>query len=194
MLELLTIVYAKPTLLNNMTKDSVDTIKLSGGLKDTFKKRQETMVQRFDVFDTTITIINAHLTSGKECFADRSEDVKRIFEEAFQKDKFGMVQEDIIHKSDHIFMFGSLNFRLGGDDYWVRNIASGMDSRNDSEWTEEELNKFDQLLAVDEFVTFGPQDWYLKDFKEAKITFGPTCKYDTNTQRFNTDSKHVCSW
>lgn len=184
----------KDKLLHELTRENSDVIKFATSIKDTFKKRQEAMIQRFDIHDTTITLVNAHLTSGKELFSARADDVKKIFEEAFQKDKFGKVQDDIIHKSDQIYIFGSLNFRLKAKDNFVRQLTQNMDNRVDSNWSEDELKRIQDLLVTDEFLTQKSDDWYLRDFEEAPIAFGPTCKFDTKTQRFNSDSKHAPSW
>lgn len=179
-----------------MGRDNSDNIKFGGGVMGALGgKTYGAIVERMTFCDTTITAVNAHLSSGNDEVQQRSSEIKKIFNEAFQKDKFGQVQEETIENSDVMFFFGNMNFRLGLPDSSARITCDGMDQRTDCEWTEDEIRKIKGLAESDEFITTHSDEGNaLSGFNEGPLCFGPTYKFDPKTKRFSIDSGFTCAW
>jgi hypothetical protein len=193
--EVITIVFARDSFLHNLGKDSFYKIKFNTGLKGAFQKKHGALIQKFNIFDTTVTLVNANLCSGKDDSEGRANQIGAIFENAFQNDSFGQVRSETIKKcSDVIILFGSLNFRLNASDIHIRNMCNGLDALENDNYTREQVKRIHDLTIFDEFLSQRDDDPYLGDFTEAKINFAPTYKFDPKTRRYNEKDKFVSSW
>ena len=194
--ERILLIFVKEICFQYMGRDNSDAIKFGGGVMGALGgKTYGAIVERLTFNDTTITAVNAHLSSGNDEVQQRASEVKKIFNEAFQKDKFGQVQEEAIENSDVLFFFGNTNFRLALPDSSARITCDGMDNRMDSEWTEDEIRKIRGLAESDEFVTTHSDEANcLAGYAEGPLSFGPTYKFDSKTKRFSIDSGFTCAW
>ena len=166
-------------------------MKFAGGI---INKSYGAVVQRFTFKDTSISLVNCHLSSGKDSVAQRLMDINKVYREAFQKDKFGQVQDESIDSSDATFLFGNLNFRLSLPDNSSRLICDGMDQRTDSHWTDDDIRKIRELLDTDEFINCPSDNDILASFVEGPVCFGPTYKFDPKSKRFAVDNGFTCAW
>lgn len=157
-------------------------------------KKPEAMIQRLDVFDTTICFVNAHLTHGKEAFDQRCSNIKNIFDNAFQKDKFGQVQGDAVEESDQIYLFGNLHFRFNGPDSLIKSLCDRLDERLDDHWDSDEIKRIKELRSYDEFLIERQNNLILREFREPTINFGPTYKFNPKSKRYNDEKKYMMAW
>ena len=184
-------IFAMERSFAHLGRESSDSVKFGGGI---MSKSYGAVIQRFNIKDTSICLINCHLSSGKDSVSQRLSEIEKIYKDAFQKDKFGQVQEETIDSSDITFLFGNLNFRLSLPDNTSRLTCDGMDTRFDSHWTDEEIRKIRELSDTDEFVNCPAQNDILNSFVEGPLCFGPTYKFDTKSKRFAVDNGFTCAW
>ena len=187
-------VYARDSLLHDLTNESSDVVAFTNIVEGVFSKKPEAMIQRLNIFDTTICFVNAHLSHGKEAFGARCSNIKNIYENAFQKDKFGQVQDKNIQVSDQIYLFGNLHFRFNAADSLVETLCDGMEQKQDSSWDQHEIRRINELRAYDEVLIERDNNYFLSEFQESTISFGPTYKFNPKTQLYNSEKKYMMAW
>jgi len=136
---------------------------------------------RFDIYDTSICAINAHLESGKSKVEIRNNQFIEIFKKAFVKESSNGKFDYSVEDHDIAFFFGDLNYRISlSYDECLAYIK---------------LGKLDQLLRNDQLNCLRNKIVHLNTFQEGQITFNPTYKYDPNSDVYDTSKKlRVPSW
>lgn len=190
--DLITISYIRSNLIQDLSKCSVDEIKFTV-MKSSMKK--SAIVTRFNICNSSLCFINAHLTTGREGLAGRLSDLKKIFSEAFQKDKLGRIKSEDVEGSDKIFILGNLNFKLEMLDHTVREKLleyGALKKQSDEDECEElltEMLKSDQLLNL-----LKDDSSFLGRFCEAPIFFPPTYKFRHDSYIYQDDPKSTPGW
>lgn len=192
----------RDTLISRITNEYIDPIKLYNtnitNIKGAFKKKNEAIVYKFDLFDSSICLCNVHLFQGhgSDRAQQRKQEIEKVFTDAFKSDKFGMVRgEQSVQAADQIIFFGSLNFRPNMDEATITSLCKNMDIKPPAGYTPTELSTIYRILEDDEFESLqSSQDSALKGFSEGHIKFGPTYKFDKKTGTFVNKQGYSCAW
>eukprot|EP01130_Rhizamoeba_saxonica_P008214 TRINITY_DN3321_c0_g1_i1.p1 TRINITY_DN3321_c0_g1~~TRINITY_DN3321_c0_g1_i1.p1 ORF type:complete len:1172 (+),score=263.44 TRINITY_DN3321_c0_g1_i1:305-3820(+) len=131
---------------------------------------------RFDYKDSSFCCISAHLSAGHSKCDDRISDYHTIMKTKFKQ--FGKIK---IEDHDYVFWFGDFNMRINESKPVVlRHIRT-------ANW--DYLREFDQLLINKN------QGRVWSGFKEGKINFPPSYKFDTGTDVYDTsDKQRIPAW
>ncbi|CDK25474.1 unnamed protein product [Kuraishia capsulata CBS 1993] len=131
---------------------------------------------RFDYGATPFCVLNSHLAAGVSNVEERLNDYVTI------KNGMRFTRNRTIFDHEAVIWLGDLNYRIALDNDRVRN---GVDRRN-----------FDELAQHDQLINgMASRDGAFSTFKEMKITFAPTYKYDKGTSVYDTsDKQRVPSW
>ncbi|KAK4468625.1 hypothetical protein MN116_007813 [Schistosoma mekongi] len=138
---------------------------------------------RLTIFNTSLCFVNCHLAAGKEKLNRRNQDFKEIirkmsllFPVNSKNFPFPVTKSNFsIH--DVIFVFGDLNYRITGlDSDTVRRLIR--------------QNNFVGLLKNDELSRELNSRKLFQGFRERKITFAPTYKFDINCQTYDSSEKY----
>ncbi|GAB0092546.1 Inositol polyphosphate 5-phosphatase E [Sergentomyia squamirostris] len=138
----------------------------------------------FCLFGTSMLFVTSHLTAHQAKVKERVQDIKRIIH-ALDLPRNYVIRhksKDVTHNFDSVYWCGDLNFRLGEPREklleWIEKTQFPLPAHLPHGYLHtDQLNK---VLA---------DGAAFKGFKEAKITFPPTYKYDPGTQQFDTSSK-----
>ncbi|CAH8636355.1 unnamed protein product [Schistosoma rodhaini] len=138
---------------------------------------------RITIFNTSLCFVNCHLAAGKEKIDRRNQDFKEIVRKMSllfpinpKRLPFPM-KKSYISVHDVIFLFGDLNYRitgLGSDN--VRRLVK--------------QNNYVSLLKNDELSKELNSRKIFQGFREHKITFPPTYKFDINCQTYDSSEKY----
>jgi len=138
----------------------------------------------FCLFGTSMLFITSHLTAHQAKVKERVQDVKRIIHALDLPRNLNIrhKNKDVTTNFDMVFFCGDLNFRLSEPRAnllrWIESTSFPL-----PEHLPHGFMHTDQLTqALSDCAAF-------KGFREAKITFPPTYKYDPGTQQFDTSSK-----
>ncbi|KAH8873806.1 Type II inositol 1,4,5-trisphosphate 5-phosphatase [Schistosoma japonicum] len=138
---------------------------------------------RLTIFNTSLCFVNCHLAAGKEKLNRRNQDFKEIIRKMSllfpinpKYFPFPVTKSNFsIH--DVIFVFGDLNYRITGlDSDSVRRLIH--------------QNNFIGLLKNDELSKEFNSRKIFQGFREQKITFAPTYKFDINCQTYDSSEKY----
>ncbi|XP_055607585.1 inositol polyphosphate 5-phosphatase E [Uranotaenia lowii] len=138
----------------------------------------------FCLFGTSFLFVTSHLTAHQQKVKERVSDVKKITHALDLPRNLTIKHrnKDVTQNFDSVFWCGDLNFRLSEPRdklmEWIESTKFPL-----PEHLPHGLMHTDQLTSV---LADGAA---FKGFREAKITFPPTYKYDPGTQRFDTSSK-----
>eukprot|EP01135_Chromosphaera_perkinsii_P001588 Nk52_evm58s207 gene=Nk52_evmTU58s207 len=154
-------VYVRNSLLANITDVRIDSCKVG---KNHWSSNKGAVGVRMKMFDSSFCFISAYLTTGKVNLSSRNEDYEEILK-AMNFGKFGTVLDH-----DSIFWMGDLNYRL---DMSVKDTQVLMNKRD---WAG--LLEHDQLKKMQSAGTV------FAGFKEQKINFAPTSKYQPFTDNY----------
>lgn len=144
------------------------------------------LVARMIIDDSSLCLVNCHLTAGHSQASARNADLSNIFKSAALKHvtaplgtfRIANSVGEAILDHEHTILLGDLNYRLN----ITREAAEeGCIKRAYQNLIEEH----DQLRHQKGQCLFHP----LATFTEADVTFAPTYKYDRGTDRFDTSEK-----
>uniref|UniRef100_A0A5K4ESV2 Putative ocrl type II inositol 5-phosphatase n=2 Tax=Schistosoma mansoni TaxID=6183 RepID=A0A5K4ESV2_SCHMA len=138
---------------------------------------------RLTIFNTSLCFVNCHLAAGKEKIDRRNQDFKEIVRKMSllfpinpKRLPFPM-KKSYISVHDVIFLFGDLNYRI-----------TGLDSDNVRRLVRQ--NNYVSLLKNDELSKELNSRKIFQGFREHKITFPPTYKFDINCQTYDSSEKY----
>ncbi|XP_059619169.1 inositol polyphosphate 5-phosphatase E [Phlebotomus argentipes] len=138
----------------------------------------------FCLFGTSMLFVTSHLTAHQAKVKERVQDIKRIIH-ALDLPRNYVIRhknKDVTHNFDSVYWCGDLNFRLGEPREklleWIENTQFPLPAHLPHGY-----------LHTDQLTSVLSDGAAFKGFKEAKITFPPTYKYDPGTQQFDTSSK-----
>jgi hypothetical protein len=120
--------------------------------------------------DSSMCFVCAHLSAGQHQVQDRIKNYRTISDQ-FNK---GMSA----YSSDYVFWLGDLNFRI---DLPREEVEQKIKEK-----------KWDYLYQFDQLQTAKSSRRIFKDFREGKIEFAPTYKYDIGTTIYDTSEKKRC--
>nr|XP_029735455.1 inositol polyphosphate 5-phosphatase E isoform X1 [Aedes albopictus]XP_029735456.1 inositol polyphosphate 5-phosphatase E isoform X1 [Aedes albopictus]XP_029735457.1 inositol polyphosphate 5-phosphatase E isoform X1 [Aedes albopictus]XP_029735458.1 inositol polyphosphate 5-phosphatase E isoform X1 [Aedes albopictus]XP_029735459.1 inositol polyphosphate 5-phosphatase E isoform X1 [Aedes albopictus] len=138
----------------------------------------------FSLFGTSFLFVTSHLTAHQQKVKERVSDVKKIIHSLDLPRNLTVKHrnKDVTQNFDSVFWCGDLNFRLSEPRdklmHWIETTQFPLPAH-----LPHGFMHTDQLTSV---LADGAA---FKGFREAKITFPPTYKYDPGTQRFDTSSK-----
>ncbi|XP_065082808.1 inositol polyphosphate 5-phosphatase E [Ochlerotatus camptorhynchus] len=138
----------------------------------------------FCLFGTSFLFVTSHLTAHQQKVKERVSDVKKIIHSLDLPRNLTVKHrnKDVTQNFDSVFWCGDLNFRLSEPReklmHWIETTQFPLPAH-----LPHGFMHTDQLTSV---LSDGAA---FKGFREAKITFPPTYKYDPGTQRFDTSSK-----
>uniref|UniRef100_A0A182Q9D6 phosphoinositide 5-phosphatase n=1 Tax=Anopheles farauti TaxID=69004 RepID=A0A182Q9D6_9DIPT len=138
----------------------------------------------FCLFGTSFLFVTSHLTAHQQKVKERVSDVKKIIH-ALDLPRNLTVKhrnKDVTQNFDSVYWCGDLNFRLSEPRdklmQWIETTQFPLPAH-----LPHGFMHTDQLSSV---LADGAA---FRGFREAKITFPPTYKYDPGTQRFDSSSK-----
>ncbi|XP_049292975.1 inositol polyphosphate 5-phosphatase E [Anopheles funestus] len=138
----------------------------------------------FCLFGTSFLFVTSHLTAHQQKVKERVSDVKKIIH-ALDLPRNLTVKhrnKDVTQNFDSVYWCGDLNFRLSEPReklmQWIETTQFPLPAH-----LPHGFMHTDQLTSV---LSDGAA---FRGFREAKITFPPTYKYDPGTQRFDSSSK-----
>ncbi|CRL06663.1 CLUMA_CG019456, isoform A [Clunio marinus] len=138
----------------------------------------------FCLFGTTMLFVTSHLTAHQQKVKERVQDIKRIIHALDLPRNLNIRHrnKDVTQNFDSVYWCGDLNFRLSEP------------RANLLKWINETQFPLPPhlphgYLHTDQLTTVLADGAAFKGFKEAKINFPPTYKYDVGTQHFDTSSK-----
>lgn len=138
----------------------------------------------FCLFGSSFLFVTSHLTAHQQKVKERVSDVKKIIHSLDLPRNLTVKHrnKDVTQNFDSVFWCGDLNFRLSEPReklmQWIETTQFPLP---------EHLPH--GLMHTDQLTTVLADGAAFKGFREAKITFPPTYKYDPGTQRFDTSSK-----
>lgn len=137
----------------------------------------------FCLFGTSLLFVTSHLTAHQQKVKERVQDIRKIIHALDLPRNLPIKKnKDVTQNFDSVFWCGDLNFRLSEPRdkllKWIESTQFPLPAHLPHGYMHT-----DQLTSV---LADGAA---LKDFREAKITFPPTYKFDPGTQRFDTSSK-----
>lgn len=136
------------------------------------------VVIRFNIHETSLAIACSHLESGKKNVEGRLKNITNIISEPFNNldKKYRFLKHDIK------LLFGDLNFRVNMEyDEVMKDI--------DSLPTNEESVIVDKLFGNDQLNLLKNKNEWLNEFKEMDVTFMPTYKFESNTDKYDKSEK-----
>lgn len=126
----------------------------------------------FQLNETLICFVNSHLAAHVHEYERRNQDHDEILRSMQFNDGF---KTRTILEHDQIFWIGDLNYRLTStDDEQIKTFCD-----------------YDRIFYLDQFhVEQKQKKRIFRDFKEGKITFRPTYKYDAGTDEWDSSEKN----
>ncbi|CAG9334456.1 OCRL_3 [Blepharisma stoltei] len=174
---LLTMIFVKFSMRDYINEIKTSCVKL--GFKG-YVGNKGAICMRFDLFESSVCIINCHLAAHKNQAKLRNEQIKTISKEG----KFVLSSKEFrnVYEHDFIFWAGDLNYRLN-------NLST------DSIINKINAKHFSELLEYDQLNIEKRENDILAEFHEGKIDFMPSFKYRIGTtNQFNTSNKRDPAW
>ncbi|EPS63921.1 inositol-1,4,5-triphosphate-5-phosphatase, partial [Genlisea aurea] len=132
------------------------------------------------LFQTRLCFVCSHLRSGENNFAEkrRNSDVEEIIRRTHFSSVFHIDQPQTIPCHDQIFWFGDLNYRINMPDAEIRKLV------HERQW--------DKLLDSDQLLNELRNGSVFHGWREGKINFAPTYKYQMNSDEYVERSPAWC--
>jgi len=90
---------------------------------------------------------------------------------------------------------GDMNWRLDYGNFETRELLSECTKLAQNKRIEEAITLLEKLLQYDQFILAKGMNALVNDYKEGKIKFLPTYKYDPNSNIYDTSKKQrIPSW
>ena len=137
---------------------------------------------RFNIFNTSICFVCAHLAAHQENTQYRNDNYHKIMNELTFYDDEQMEYIDI-DSHDLVFFFGDLNYRLNFEEDELESVYSLIDQQ-----------KWDPLLVNDQLLLSMEQKKAFDGFSENEIKFAPTYKYEIGSSEFEKTKKRIPSY
>ncbi|XP_049546823.1 inositol polyphosphate 5-phosphatase E [Anopheles darlingi] len=138
----------------------------------------------FCLFGTSFLFVTSHLTAHQQKVKERVSDVKKIIH-ALDLPRNLTVKHrnrDVTQNFDSVYWCGDLNFRLSEPRdklmQWIETTQFPLPAHLPH-----------GFMHTDQLTTVLAEGAAFRGFREARITFPPTYKYDPGTQRFDSSSK-----
>jgi phosphatidylinositol-bisphosphatase len=139
----------------------------------------------FDIANTSLLFINAHLAAHQHAVAQRNADYHKICLRMPLKEKKLLLSDPdperrmalarVTDRFDRVFFMGDLNYRVAGNRRMVDAVVSkGM---------------IEVLLAKDQLNQVRARGEAFRGFIEGDITFPPTYKFDNGTDTYDSSKK-----
>ena len=174
----LLLIFCKTSLKSKISK--LSTTRIKQGIAGKIGNKGATIV-RFNLDNSSIAIVCAHLESGQKRVNDRVTQFKSIVNEGIIGKKHKM---QYYYAHDVKLFLGDLNFRIDMD-YEFAKVAS-INFREDDMMI---LNQNDQLNKIRK------EDPEMSDVMEGELDFKPTYKYDKQKDVYDTSKKQrVPAW
>lgn len=132
---------------------------------------------RFEYGLTSFALVTSHLAAGTTAVLERYNDYQTIIR------GLTFTRNHTIRDHDHVLWFGDLNYRISMPNDRCRYLI--------------ESGAFDELSKVDQLADElgNSKDGAFRGFKEGKVKFYPTYKFDKGTSNYDTSEKQrVPSW
>ncbi|UZJ55421.1 hypothetical protein CBS101457_004741 [Exobasidium rhododendri] len=130
---------------------------------------------RMNIYDTSFCFLTAHFAAGKSNVEERNADFVTISRELH----FNSGRS--INNSNYCFWFGDFNYRLDGGNEVIRPMCESGD--------------FAALMKRDQLIRAKANHQVFVGYKEAKLNFLPTYKYDFGTHKYDSSEKfRVPAW
>jgi len=171
MMGLFLVIFTRKDELSNVKDVMIDKLKL--GFQGMFGNKGA-ILARFNLYDTSLAIVNCHLVDGPAAYLERFEQLREIYSANISNG----LKTVKVREHDRVFFMGDMNFRINLPDPHTRELAISHNL--------DELGKHDQLLLNCFNVLNKPLDPH---FAEERIRFLPTYKYDPGTCEFDTSEK-----
>lgn len=162
-------------------KDSIDKVtQVSGSSKKTgmggMTANKGACAVRFEYGSTLFALVTSHFAAGVNATMERHNDYVTIWE------GLTFTRNYTIGDHDHVVWFGDLNYRINLPNDRCRYLL--------------ERGAFDELLLLDQLgLEMAERGGPFAGFKEERILFYPTYKFDKGTSSYDTSEKQrVPSW
>lgn len=167
---ILLVVFVKNEHLHYVSKVDAETV--ATGIMGLMGNKGGVAI-RMQIHNTSICFVNSHLAAHTEEFERRNQDYRDIL----VKLEFNGADGSLcITDHDAVFWLGDLNYRISEmDSDLVRRLA--------------DTGKYDELLENDQLIKQRSERKCFNGFKEGKIKFKPTYKYDPGTDNWDTSEK-----
>ncbi|KAL1117910.1 hypothetical protein AAG570_004223 [Ranatra chinensis] len=129
---------------------------------------------RFEIYNTTMCFVNSHLAAHVEEYERRNQDYRDICSR-MSFTKFRPPKSIVNH--DQVYWLGDLNYRIVDVD--PKKVKELIDIEN-----------FDPVLEYDQLIRQHNLNEVFMGYKEGKINFRPTYKYDTGTDNWDSSEKN----
>ena len=174
---MLLLVLARAALYPHIPRDKLDVCIVKCGLKGRTGNKGG-IGARFQVFDTTVCVINAHLAAFADNILERNAQFHRIV----RKLRFRQAAKPLnLYEHDVVLWLGDLNYRLSnlGFDEILGLIQA---------------HRLDVLLKHDQLRQEIRKKCAFSDFQEAEIWFPPSYKFRVDSNLYDQDKCREPAW
>jgi hypothetical protein len=189
---ILTLVFAKESIKDRISKVEVDSVKtgLAGKLGN-----KGGVVIKMCIDDSSFAFINAHLEAGEGHNNSRLLNLIDIHQKAFQEEGVGKRREERIINLDYKFLLGDMNFRLSAPNLDVRRMLDNYHTLMGNNKPTQANQLITDLLKYDQLKNAKESSDILEKYQEGAITFLPTYKYDKYSNVYDSSKKQrTPSW
>jgi phosphatidylinositol-bisphosphatase len=174
---MLLLVLAKSALYPHIPRDKIDVCIAKCGLKGRTGNKGG-IGARFQVFDTTVCVVNAHLAAFSDNILERNAQFQRIA----RKLRFRNAEKPLkLYEHDLIVWLGDLNYRLSQLSF--DEILGLIQAR-----------RFDLLLRHDQLRQEIRKKCAFSDFQEAEISFPPSYKFRVDNSSYDQEKRREPAW
>ncbi|CAG8508862.1 9469_t:CDS:10 [Ambispora gerdemannii] len=166
------LIYAKSSNVSNIR--NVECVTKKTGLGGMAGNKGAVAI-RMDYHDTSICFVTAHFAAGLSNYDERNRDYHTI------NDGISFRQGRQINNHDAVIWLGDFNYRISETSEAVRNFAS--------------LGNLHALIKSDQLIKQHKSGAVFRGYTEGTLTFLPTYKYDTFSDKYDTSEKsRIPAW